>query len=85
MREVAHDMQLQVTNFVTGMGLHNSYDTWHGNNYSGAFVRSQFCLGTKNVAKELKKVTEGRLKDRGITWFPELTDKRKIILWVCLL
>ena len=33
-------------------------------------------LGTKNVARELKK---GRVRDRNTTWFPELTDKRKWI------
>lgn len=34
-------------------------------------------IGTKNVSKELKKITQGRVRDRGKTWFPELTDKRK--------
>ena len=29
------------------------------------------------MSKELKKVTEGLVRDRGIKWFPELTDKRK--------
>ena len=29
------------------------------------------------MAKELKKITEGRVKDRGVTWFPELVDKSK--------
>ena len=32
-------------------------------------------VGTKNVAKELKKITSGRVRDRGVTWFPELIDK----------
>ena len=31
--------------------------------------------GTKNVNKQLRKVTEGRVRDRGVTWFPLLTDK----------
>ena len=31
--------------------------------------------GTKNVAKELRKITEGRVRDRNLTWFPELVDK----------
>ena len=35
------------------------------------------CVGTKNVAKEVKKISEGRVRDRGVTWFPELADKRK--------
>ena len=25
--------------------------------------------GTKNVAKELRKITEGRVRDRNLTWF----------------
>ena len=33
------------------------------------------------MAKELKKITEGRVKDRGVTWFPELVDKSKISLF----
>ena len=35
------------------------------------------CVGTKNVAKEVKKISEGRVRDRGVTWFPELANKRK--------
>lgn len=34
-------------------------------------------VGTKNVSKEMQKISEGRVKDRGVTWFPELVDKRK--------
>lgn len=34
------------------------------------------CVGTKNVAKELAKLTKGRVKDRDKTWFTELADKR---------
>ena len=33
-------------------------------------------VGTNNVAKELKKITQGRVKDRNVTWFSELVDKR---------
>ena len=54
-------MQAQVAKYVTEvLGLVNSYDTWHG---------------TKNVAKEMKKVTEGLVRNREVTWFPELSDK----------
>ena len=35
-------------------------------------------VGTKNVAKELKKITQGWVRDRDITWFPELVDKREL-------
>ena len=31
--------------------------------------------GTKNVAKEMKKIAQGELKREGITWFTELSDK----------
>ena len=33
-------------------------------------------IGTKNVAKTMKSITEGTVKDRGTKWFPELSDKR---------
>ena len=29
------------------------------------------------MAREMKKISEGRVRDRGVTWFPELVDKRK--------
>ena len=29
------------------------------------------------MAREMKKITEGRVKDKGKTWFPQLMDKRK--------
>ena len=29
-----------------------------------------------NVAKELAKITKGRVRDRDVTWFTELVDKR---------
>ncbi len=50
--------------------------------YSNLCVQYQYeywkyRLGTKNVARGLKKITEGRVKDRNVTWFPELSDKRK--------
>ena len=39
-------------------------------------------VGTKNVAKELAKVTKGRVRDRDATWFTELADKRMALLHV---
>ena len=33
-------------------------------------------LGTKNVKKAMLKITKGRVRDQGVTWFPELVDKR---------
>ena len=37
-------------------------------------------VGTKNVAKQMSKITQGRVKDvdRNKTWHPELVDKRTI-------
>lgn len=35
-------------------------------------------VGTKNVAKQMSKITQGRVKDRNKTWYPELVDKRTI-------
>ena len=34
-----------------------------------------FLIGTKNVDKQMKKITEGKVRDRGVTWFPQLVDK----------
>ena len=39
------------------------------------------------MAKELKKITGGRVRDRGVTWFPELVDKSEkkcMICYVCV-
>ncbi len=38
-----------------------------------------YYLGTKNVVQELKKVTEGRVRDHNVTWFPEVSDKRRCL------
>ena len=38
-----------------------------------------FAIGTKNVARELRKIAEGRVKDQNLTWFPELADKSMTI------
>ena len=35
-------------------------------------------LGTKNVAKELKKVSTGLVSMRNKKWFPQLADKRTV-------
>ena len=81
--EVAHDIQQQVARYVTSdLKLLNSYDTWHGK-----FIHCYICtnilcysqesyfVGTKNVAKELSKITKGLVKERGKKWHPELSDK----------
>lgn len=38
-------------------------------------LSSYTIAGTKNVDKQVKKITEGRVRDRGVTWFPQLVDK----------
>ena len=69
MTEVAHDNQAEVRNFIiSDLQFVNSYDTWHST------VRMCFALefyfgictglGTKNVAKELKKVSTGLVSMR---------------------
>ena len=36
--------------------------------------------GTKNVAVQLKKIAVGRASLANKTWFPQLSDKRKLTL-----
>ena len=77
--EVAHDIQHSVTRYITdSLGLINSYDTWHGalcGYWSKNCIKSSSPAGTKNVDKLMKKITEGRVRDRDVTWFPQLVDK----------
>ena len=40
------------------------------------------CEGTKNVAKELAKITKGRVRDQDVIWFTELADKRMLLVHV---
>ena len=35
--------------------------------------------GTKGVAKQLKKVAVGAARSEGVTWFHQLSDKRKML------
>ena len=32
-------------------------------------------IGTKGVAKEMKKICSGTRRDEGVKWFTELSDK----------
>ena len=34
--------------------------------------------GTKNVAREMKKVAVGKVSAMGKTWFPSLSDKSEL-------
>ncbi len=75
-------MQAQVAKYVSDeLGLINSYDTWHGKKICGIYcIIFTHILGTNNVSKEIKKATQGLVRDRGKVWFPELSDKRKNLL-----
>ena len=42
-------------------------------------------IGTKNVGKEMKKISKGRVRDRDKTWFSQLADKRELIRYGVLL
>ena len=69
------------------LGILNSYDTWHGKFVShlhtmymsvcGVYCLYMYMSGTKNVAKELKKIAQGANKWEGVNWFRQLSDKRK--------
>ena len=39
--------------------------------------------GTKNVDKQLRKITTGRVRDRDVTWFPQLVDKSEYFNCCC--
>ena len=91
---MAHDIQQQVSHFVNELGLVNSYYTWHGwkNCTPGQYAASlilAFDVGTKNVANMMLKNSQGRVRDRGVTWFPDLVDKSNYMpaehlwLYVC--
>ena len=42
-------------------------------------IFSKVCVGTKGVAREMKKICSGTRREEGITWFTELSDKGKQI------
>ena len=77
--EVAHDIQMSVSSYISKqLQLINSYDTWHDRHtflYCSHNLHLQLNLGTKNVEKEINKITKGPKTKRGVTWFPKLVDK----------
>ena len=89
--EEAHDIQQQMSSFIiSDLSLVTSYDTWHGTCIYMYCICTRFMydlysymymhmLGTKNVWKQMLKITQGRVRDRGVTWFPELVDKSECI------
>ena len=36
--------------------------------------------GTKNVRKLMTKISSGLVRNKGVSWFPELQDKSKCII-----
>ena len=53
----------------------------HGVHFVHVYIKcialpSVLVVGTKNVAKQLKKITQGPKKETNVSWFPELADKR---------
>ena len=79
--EVAHDNATSVKKYITeDLRLLNSYDTWHGEVIDFLVLLSTISvryLGTKNVAKSMKKISCGTKKAEGKSWFVELSDKCK--------
>jgi hypothetical protein len=80
--EVAHDIQKSVSNYCTAkLKVINSYDTWHGNAIKFSLhvlnITINAIPGTKNVKKSMLKLSKGRVRDMGVSWFPELVDKSK--------
>lgn len=86
MVEVAHDYQVQVKKYVCDeLKLRNSFDTWHGvllsvRRYVVHVLHLCICVheGTKNVAKKMAKIAQGPVRSEGVTWFRQLSDKRKL-------
>ena len=80
--EVAHDNAATVKNYITeDLHLLNSYDTWHGTVTDSQYLCDSYqyaLLGTKNVAKSMRKISCGTKKTEGKSWFVELSDKCKL-------
>ena len=79
--KVEHDNATSVKNYITeNLHLLNSYDTRHGG-VTGfpivLMVISVLYLGTKNIAKSMRKISCGTKKTEGKSWFVELSDKCK--------
>ena len=39
--------------------------------------------GTKNIDRQLQKITAGKVRDSDVTWFPQLVDKREYFNCCC--
>ena len=77
--EVAHDNAATVKNYYITEDLHllNSYDTWHGvvADFPMLLMVSVLYLGTKNVAKSMRKISCGAKRTEEKSWFVELSNK----------
>ena len=69
------------------LGFLNSYDTWHGEYNNTCIIidikMHNYCAfwyaeGTKNVANKIKTIAHGAKKLEGLSWWHELSDKRKV-------
>ena len=59
---------LYYVNAITMYNVHVVMDATGQHNF-------RLYTGTKNVARELKKISVGRVAAKGKTWFPELAEK----------
>ena len=91
MTEIAHDCHVGVQKYVTdGLGLVNSYDTWHGMIIIACTVLVMLfqifikCAETENLVKLVGKVAKGTVKEEGKTWFLQLRDKCKKLKYFLL-
>ena len=72
--EVAHDYQTTIKKYVCeDLGMVNSFDTWHGAVQYGLVCINCKFAGTKNVAKQMRKICAGTARTRDKTWFAELS------------
>ena len=92
--EVAHDNAATVKNYIT-----EDYVSWTPMTYGMVWLLiSQYTLmvsvlylGTKNVAKSMRKISCSAKKTEGKSWFVELSDKcewshtvESNIIWLCI-
>ena len=55
---------------------------WYDHSSTVVMCISWNCAGTKNVAKEMRKICAGTVRNRDKTWFSELSDKGEcVVIW----
>ena len=50
---------------------------------SSVCVCTEVIMATSNVAKELTKIIKDLVRDKGVTWFPELVGE-SFVLFCCV-